>query len=419
MNIRNNPYVENRRCRICGSIQLIKFLDFDRLPLPNGFVSKQDLGKKESIYPLQVVFCNNCALVQLKHIVNSSIMFKNYLYIPSSSNTRIEHFRELAEISKERFHLSSNDLVVDIGSNDGSLLNCFKNLDVGILGVDPAENLVEVARLNGIPTLRAFFSPYIAKKITQKYKKASLALATNVLAHISNLKRFMEAIDILLDRDGIFICQFPYLLDLVQKNQFDTIYHEHLSYFSLKPLLILTQDTNLEIFDVERNELDGGSIRVLWKKRQNIEEKVKTRKINNILREEKEYGLYDVTIFDQFSKNIKSLKSETRNTLFELKKKGKTIVGYGAAAKGNIFLNYFGIDNKILDYIVDSTPYKQGLFTPGTKIPIYNESKIYDTRPDYILILAWNFKDEIMLKNKRYKDMGGKFILAIPNLQII
>ena len=406
-------------CRICHASNLYDFLILGDLPIPNGFVKKVDLNKEEERYPLVVTFCQDCNLVQLRYIVDPKIMFDNYLYIPSSSRTRIEHFKQMVQEVTETLNLDESSFAVDIGSNDGSLLNCFKNLGIPVLGVDPAKNLVKVAELNGIETVCGYYDSVLAKKILEKHCRASVIFATNVVAHIGNLYNFFKAVDILLDKKGIFVCQFPYILDLIEQNQFDTIYHEHLSYFGLKPLLKLAEKLPIEIYKVKRNSLDGGSVRVYWKKKNNYSFKIEQAEINKLLKLEKQKGLYNKKTYDEFAKRIKKLKLATRQKLKALKKVKKSIVGYGAAAKGNILLNYFGIGTKILDYVVDSTPYKQGLYMSGTHIPIFDESRIYQTHPDYILILAWNFKDEIMSKNKRFKDEGGKFIVPVPQFHIV
>jgi SAM-dependent methyltransferase len=407
------------KCRVCGAKDFYDFLDLGTIPIPNGFLSKEDLTKKEEKYPLVVTICANCHLVQLRHNVNPKIMFSNYLYIPSASKTRINNFRELSKAVKKKILLDDKSLVVDIGSNDGSLLNYFKNFGVQVLGVDPAKNLVTVAKLNGIPTVHSFFMQTIAKRIVKKHKKASVMLATNVVAHVNNLHDFFKAINILLSDDGVFVCQFPYLLDLIEKNQFDTIYHEHLSYFSLKPLMKLASIHDLDIFDIEKMDLDGGSVRVYWKKKKNKKWSINQKRINKLLHEENNAGLYDKKTYDKFAKRIKKLKSEVKKELLILKKRNSKIVGYGAAAKGNILLNYFEVGSDILDYIVDSTPYKQGLYTPGTHIPIFEENKIETTKPEYLLLLAWNFKDEIIQKSELHKKRGGRFIVTVPSLQII
>ncbi len=414
-----NSLTKIKNCRICESAELFDVIDLGNQPIPNGFLSKKELLKKEQKYPLVVCFCNNCSLLQLRYLVNPEVMFKNYLYIPSSSKTRVEHFRKLAESIKSIVKLNDKSLVIDIGSNDGSLLVCFKNMGTRILGIDPAENLVKVAILNGIETVEGYFDSKLALKIAKKYGKAKTILSTNTIAHIPNLHGVLKGASILAEKEGIFVMQFPYVLDLLEKNLFDTIYHEHLSYFSLKSLLKLAEGSDLEIFDIQRNDLDGGAIRVFWKKREGITNEINKKNIYKILKEEEKYGLYKKETYSKFANKVKALKIATLKKFNYLKKNKKQIVGYGAAAKANVLLNYFGLDTKTIDYIVDSTPYKQGLFTPGTHVPIYSEEKIYDNIPDYILIFAWNFSREIIKKNTKYKKSGGKFILIEPKLEII
>lgn len=406
-------------CRICGSKDLLDVIDLGKQPIPNGFLKKEGLNKKEAKYPLIVCFCNNCSLMQLKYIVNPNIMFKNYLYIPSASKTRVEHFKKMAEEVIKVGKLKENSLAVDVGSNDGSLLICFKNLNMKTLGIDPAENLVKVAALSGIETFLGYFDSKVAKKVIAKYGRAKAITATNVIAHIPNLQEVIKGGDILLDDDGIFVMHFPYSYDLIEKNLFDTIYHEHLSYFSVKSLLYLAKDSELEIFDIHKSDLDGGSLRVFWKKKKNKKIKTKENVINKFLQKEKKYGLHDISAYNKFAKRVEELREDTIKQLKKIKKSKKQIVGYGAAAKANVLLNYFNIDSKTIDYVVDSTPYKQGLYTPGSHISIYSEDKIYETNPDYVLIFAWNFSKEIMNKNKEYTKNGGKFILIEPKFKIV
>lgn len=411
--------VRIKKCRICGSRDLTDVIDLGKQPIPNGFLKKDALNKKEPKYPLSVCFCNNCSLMQLKYLVNPQIMFKNYLYIPSASKTRVEYFKKMAEEVIDVGKLKENSLVIDVGSNDGSLLICFKNLGMNILGIDPAENLVKVANLNGVETVLGYFDSKLAKKVAKEYGKAKAITATNVIAHIPNLHEVIKGGEVLLEGEGIFVMHFPYSLDLLKHNLFDTIYHEHLSYFSIKSLLYLAKDSGLEIFDIHKSDLDGGSLRVFWKKRSNKKIKVKKDVIKRLILEEKRYGLHEIKAYKEFAKRVESLKKDTVLKLKKLKKEKRNIVGYGAAAKANVLLNYFNIENKIIDYIVDSTPYKQGLYTPGSHIPIYAEDKIYETNPDYVLIFAWNFSKEIMEKNKEYKKRGGKFIFVEPTVEIV
>jgi len=403
-------------CRICNSKDLIDVLDLGKQPIPNGFLSEKDLKKKEKRYPLAVVFCKNCSLMQLKYLINPEVMFKNYLYIPSASKTRVEYFKKMAEQVIEVGKLKEGDLVVDVGSNDGSLLICFRNLGMKILGIDPAENLATVAALNGVYTEVGYFDSQFAKKVVKKYRNAKAITATNVIAHIQNLHEVLKGGDILLDDKGIFVMHFPYSMDLIRDNLFDTIYHEHLSYFSIKSLLKLAEESNLEIFDIKKSDLDGGSLRVFWKKKTYKGLKVNTKEIEKLLKEEERFGLHTTRAYKEFAERVKRLKEDSLRELKKIKAKNKSIVGYGAAAKANVLLNYVGIDNKLVDYVVDSTPYKQGLFAPGSHIPIFPEDKIYETNPDYVLIFAWNFSKEIMGKNKGYK---GKFIVLVPNFKIL
>lgn len=399
------------KCRICKSKDLVDVIDLTDQPIPNGFLTQEQLKEKEEKYPLAVCFCNNCSLMQLRYLVNAKVMFDNYLYIPSASKTRIEHFKGLAEEIKELTKFNEKSLIVDVGSNDGSMLIQFKNMGAKTLGIDPAENLVKVAALSGIETVNSYFDSKVAAKISKEYGKAKAILATNVIAHIHTLYEVIKGGEILLEDDGVFLMQFPYSLDLIEKNLFDTIYHEHLSYFSVKSLLVLAEKSKLEIFNIEKSELDGGSLKVYWKKKTDKKRKINSGAIKKILKEEEDFGLYDIKTYERFAKKVEKLKTEVVKKLKELKKKNKTIVGYGAAAKANVLLNYFGIDKKTVDYLVDSTPYKQGRFTPGSHIPIYSEDKIYETNPDYVIIFAWNFAKEIMDKNKKFKNNGGRFIM--------
>lgn len=408
-----------KKCRICGSIKLLDVIDLGKQPIPNGFLKTDELRQKERKYALSVCFCPNCSLMQLKYLVNPKIMFGNYLYIPSASKTRVRYFEQMAEEVVNVGKLKKNSLVIDVGSNDGSLLVCFKNIGMKILGIDPAENLVKIANLNGVETILGYFNSTLAKQTTKKYGKAKAITATNVIAHIPNPHEVIKGGEILLDDDGIFAMHFPYSLDLLKKNLFDTIYHEHLFYFNVKSLLYLAKNSGLEIFDIRKSDLDGGSLRVFWKKNKNKNIEVKEKVINRLLEEEIEFGLHKIKAYVEFAKRIKELKINTVKKLKKLKQSNRTIAGYGAAAKANVLLNYFGIDSKTIDYIVDSTPYKQGLYTPGSHIPIYSEDKIYKTNPDYVLIFAWNFSKEIIEKNKKYKKNGGKFILVEPDFKII
>jgi SAM-dependent methyltransferase len=355
--------------------------------------------------------------MQLSHVVSPNIMFGDYVYIPSTSKTLINHFAELANKTVEKFNLPEGSLVVDIGSNDGTLLKFFKIHKVKVLGIEPATNIAKLAEASGIETINDFFGQRTALKVVDDKGKAKVITGTNVFAHVNDLDDFLKGIDILLEDNGIFIIEVPYLPDLLEKIEFDTIYHEHLSYFSIKPLATLFEKFKMEIFDVERIGIHGGSIRV-FVKRASAPGPV-SESVTNLLALEQERGLDSIETYLTFATEVASIKERLIELLKRLKSEGKRIVGYGAAAKGNILLNYCKIGTDILDYIVDNIPYKQGRYTPGMHIPVVPEERITQDRPDYALILAWNFAKEIMAKQQKYRELGGQFILPIPNPQII
>ncbi|MDO8487500.1 MAG: class I SAM-dependent methyltransferase [Candidatus Curtissbacteria bacterium] len=411
-------YRDVEKCRICHSRRLFKFLDLGSMPIPNGFLERDKLKTSEQKFELACLFCEDCCLVQLSIVVNPALMFKNYVYIPSMAKVMMNNFGNLAFQIYKEFKLNKSSLVVDIGSNDGSLLTFFKNFEVKVLGIDPAKNLAKLAEMKGIPTEVKFFNARNAKQIVKKYGKADVITATNVIAHIDNLHQVFEGVASLLAKDGVFVTEFPYLVDLIKKNEFDTIYHEHLSYFSLKPWIKLISLYGFEIIGVQRLLIHGGSIRLIHRKKSRKSNKA-LNTVKYLLSVEENQGLYSTKALIDFARRIENLKVELMELLTDLKKKRKKIIGYGAAAKGNVLTNYFGIGTNILDYIVDSTPYKQGLFTPGVHIPVYGESRIAKDRPDYILILAWNFADEIIEKEREFKKNGGKFIIPIPKIKIV
>src|SRR3989344_5150638 len=414
----NKPVRFLKKCRICGSQRLFKFLNLGQMPIPNGFLKREDLDKLEKKYELSCLYCEDCGLVQLSNMVNPDLMFKNYVYVPSESKTMMSNFRSLSHQIFSNSKLGNNSLVVDIGSNDGSLLSFFKNYGTKVLGVDPAENLAKIAEMKGIPTEIRMFDLKNASLIKKKYGPADVICATNVVAHVNNLHNFFEGISHLLSKNGVFVTEFPYLLELIRGTEFDTIYHEHLSYFSLKPWITLVESYGFEIVNVQKLLIHGGSIRLTHKK-EGKRNRIAEHMVKNMISVEEKYGIYIKKTLSAFSYRVDTLKIELMNLLRHLKRKRKKIVGYGAAAKGNILTNYFNIGPKILDYIVDSTPYKQGLFTPGKHIPVYRENRLAIDKPDYALILAWNFADEIIEKEKTFRKLGGKFIIPIPKLRIV
>lgn len=412
----NSDKYQTPQCRICGNPKMHPFLSLGSMPIPNGFLTKDELKKPEPKYPLGVYVCESCWLVQLTHVIPAEIMFRNYLYIPSTSTTMMAHFKAMAEETITAYDVKQSDLVIDIGSNDGTLLSFFKNREIRVLGIDPASNLATVARLKGIDTIDDFFSRQLAKQVVKKYGKAKVITATNVVAHIDNLHDACEGVATVLDRSGVFICQFPYLVDLLDKNEFDTIYHEHLSYFAIRPLVTLFKQHGLKIIDVKRTTVHGGSVTV-YVAHENSSYKP-TKAVRDFVDSEKLKKLDRRSTYDDFARRVKTIKRDLVTYLKRLKKKKKRIIGYGASAKGNVLLNYCQIGPDLLDYIADSISYKQGRYTPGTHIPIYSESRLEKDTPDYALLMAWNFVDEILAKQINYRERGGQFIITIPYLRI-
>lgn len=407
----------NKYCRTCKKTNFVKILDFGLMPLANAFLKKRELSSQEKKYPLRVYFCKHCHLVQLKDIVSPKILFKNYVYVSSTSSVFIKHFEDFASHAQKLFSLTTNSLVVDIGSNDGILLKPFQRLGMKVLGIEPARNIARVASKNGIETIIAFFSRLLAKKLANKYGKVDLVTATNVFAHINDLDEVITGTNFMLSDNGIFMLEVPYLVDFLQNNLFDTVYHEHLSYFSLTPLTILFKRFKMNIIRVDRISTHGGSIRVftarvgsIWKIDKSVPE---------LQQLEKKLKLGNTSLYTNFAKRVSTNKRTLRQLLTHLKQKGERIVGYGAPAKGNTLLNYFKISAKVLDYIVDDSPNKQGLYTPGTHIKVYPPKHLYEDKPDYVLVLAWNFAESIIGYHAQLKNIGVRFIIPVPTPKII
>ena len=408
MILKNKNEIE---CRVCNSRNMFKFLSLGPTPLANKFIKKEHLNEEEIYYPLDAYFCEECFFVQIGYVVNPKVLFENYIYVSSTSETLKKQFKEFADDLKSR--IKKNSFIVEIASNDGTLLKNFKSYK--ILGIEPASNIAKIAIAGGIPTLNRFFNIETAKDIVKKYGKADAIIGTNIFAHISNLNEFIEAVKILLDKDGFAVFESPYLADLMEKMEFDTIYHEHIYYLAIKPLISLFKKHSMELFDVKRTKMHGGSIRFYVTKGKFKKEK----RVSDLVSLEEKLELGKRKAYEDFSSKALKLKVKLNDLLGKLKMSGKTIAGYGAPAKGNTLLNYTGVGNEILDYIVDKSPLKQGLYTPGKRIPIFSPDAILKKRPDYILILAWNFADEIMRQERAYKEKGGRFIIPIPEPKII
>lgn len=402
-------------CRLCGSTDLVQVLSFGETPLANAYLSSADLGKPELFAPLVVNACNACKLVQLRDVVDPKVLFSNYLYVSGTSPVFVAHFAEYAKTVAERFALTKDSFVVDVGSNDGVLLSHFKKLGMKILGIDPAENIAAEARKNGIPTQATFFTPKTARDIAAEHGKASIITANNVFTHTDDVVGFVESVKELLRPEGVFIFENQYLKDLIEENLFDMIYHEHLCYYHLTPLVPFFKRRGLRIFDVEHVPTHGGSIRV-YVGRENGPHKT-SGKVQNIL--DGESALNTVSTYHSFAKRIDAIGKKLHSLLGEFHRQGKRIVGYGAPAKATTLCYALGVDGGMLEYIVDDAPMKQGLHMPGTHIPIRAPDTLYTDTPGVCLILAWNFADSIVKNHQPFIENGGVFIVPVPEPRIL
>ena len=412
-----SKYHKKNECRICSSNNLELILDLGKQPPSNAFIKKENLEKHEDKFPLRLYLCKECYLLQLLDIVDKGILFKEYLYMTSASKPIVNHFEKYAyDVYEEFLKQSKNPLVIEIGSNDGTLLKEFKKLGAMVLGIEPAKNIAKIANDAGITTENSFLNHHIVKKKSLE-KKASVIVGNNVFGHIDDLKEFMKCVKMLSKEKGVFIFEVPYLLNLIQKLEFDTVYHEHLSYFSLIPLIRLMDEFNLEIFDVKKQKVHGGTIRVFVSKKRNFK---KTTNFEKMIKFEKDFRINEIQTYQKFSENVKELKNKLQNKLLKFKKEGKIIFGYGAPAKGNVLLNYCNIGTKFLDYIIDTTPLKQGLYTPGMHIPVKSDKENIEKPSQQIaLLLAWNYEEAIINKEKLFLKNGGKFLIPIPTPKTI
>lgn len=403
-------------CHICQNKKLRKFLSLGPIPLANSFLQQDELSVPEPYYPLDVCFCSNCGLVQLAQVIAPEILFKDYAYLTGTSEPMKAHFARLAENTIQRFSLPRGSLVLDIGSNDGTLLENFQRHNMRVLGIEPAANVAKLASSRGIETLDNFFDESLAHKICLEKGQPRVILATNVLAHVADLEGFLCGVNHLLASDGVFVIEVPYLVNTLERLEFDTIYHEHLRYFAVRPLITLFGRFGLNIIDVEHLDVHGGSLRISVQKSMGLP---LSSSVVKFLELEQEAKLDSLQTYEKFAEAVSVVKEELLALLKHLKAEGARIVGYGAPAKGNILLNYCKIGTDILDYISDTTPFKQGRYTPGMHIPVFPESHFHEFPPDYALLLAWNYADEILQKEHEYRQAGGKFIVPIPMPRII
>lgn len=407
---------KKNECRVCQKNNLTKVLTFGPTPLANAFLNKDQINKEEYFFPLDVYFCEDCGFLGLGHIVNSEVLFGDYVYVSSTSKVFVKHFNDFAKHTYNKLKLTKRSLVIDIGSNDGVLLKPFKEIGTRVLGIEPAEHIAQMAKKEGINTIPEYFSVDLAKRIVKKYGNANVVTATNVFAHIDDLDDVIKGLKILLEKDGVFIIEAPYLVDFIKKRYFDLVYHEHMSYWAIDSLSKLFDRFDMEVFHVEKVPVHGGTVRVYVQKKES-KRKIE-HSVSKFLKLENKNGLREKKTYLEYSEKIQENKLKLTSMLSKLKANGKTIAAYGAPAKGNTLLNYFSIGNDILDFVVDDSPLKQNLYTPGKHIPIVSSKELYKRKPDYLLILAWNFANPIMETHKEYKKQGGKFIVPVPKPKI-
>jgi SAM-dependent methyltransferase len=406
-----------QRCRLCGNGLRHTFADLGMSPLCESFLAAGQLDAMEAFFPLHVQVCDNCFLVQLREYVSPEHIFSEYAYFSSYSTSWVAHAKAYCEMIKRRLGLGADSLVVELASNDGYLLQHFLPLGVPVLGVEPAANVAKAAIDKGVPTRVAFFGAALAEKLIAEGLRADLIVGNNVLAQVPDLNDFVDGARRLLKPEGVITFEFPHLQRLVEGNQFDTIYHEHFSYFSLVTIEKLAARHGLKLVDVEELRTHGGSIRVYLMHQASPRQP--TKAVADMLARERDLGFLDIATYAAFSDQVKRTKRKLLAFLIKAKDEGKAICGYGAPGKGNTLLNYCGIGTDFLDFTVDRNPYKHGRYTPGMHIPIYDVGAIDEAKPDYILILPWNLRDEIVHQMRHVADWGGKFVVPIPRVELI
>ena len=411
--------MNDKHCRFCQSCLNHTFVDLGMSPLSNGFLKSEQLNKAEKFYPLHAYVCEKCLLVQLEEFESPDHIFANdYAYFSSYSESWLNHAKQYTDLMISRFQFNQSSRVIEIASNDGYLLQFFQAQSIPVLGIEPATNVAQVAIEKGVDTLVKFFGVETAQELVGQGKKADLLLGNNVLAHVPNINDFVAGMKIVLKPEGIITMEFPHLLRLIEQSQFDTIYHEHFSYLSFVTVEKIFAHHGLTLFDVEELPTHGGSLRIYAKHSENNKIKIDQR-VEELKEVEKRKELGNLETYLNFSRKVQETKRKLLSFLIQVKMDGKTVVGYGAAAKGNTLLNYCGIRTDFIDYTCDRSPHKQGKFLPGTHIPIYSPDKIAETKPDYVLILPWNLKEEITQQLSNVREWGGKFVVPIPEVEIL
>lgn len=401
-------------CRSCVSQQVSSIFSFGHIPLANRLLQAQELALSEPRVNLEIVLCCHCGLVQLKDIIEPEVLFDEYHYFSSNSDDMIQSAAKL--VAQNLKDLPKNAKIIEIASNDGYLLQHYLNKDVAILGIEPAKNIAKFAQAKGIPTLCEYFGLSLAQKIVSEQGGADIIHANNVMAHVPNINDFAAGIKTLLKPEGTAIIEVPYLVDLINHIEFDTIYHEHIYYFSVTALNYLFTKHQLLITDVEKIPLHGGSLRLYVK---HASGHTSSNNVKKFLENETAIGITQSEFYKDFSTRINALKEKLVALLQQLKAQGKKIAAYGASAKGTTLLNFFNIDNSLIDFVVDRSPHKQGFYTPGTHLPIYATDLLLKQEVDYALLLTWNFADEILKQQHDFRTGGGKFIIPIPNVEVV
>ena len=405
-------------CRFCQAVLARTFVDLGRAPLSNAFLAADRLRAMEPHYPLHAYVCEKCLLVQLEEFQTAETIFGDYLYFSSFSDLWLRHAEEYAERMTTELRLGAASLVIEVASNDGYLLQYFRQRGISVLGIEPAANVAKVAEAIGVPTDIAFFGADTAWRLVRTGKAADLICANNVLAHVPDLNDFVAGLKILLKPTGTITVEFPHLHRLIAERQFDTIYHEHFSYFSLLVVDKVFARHGLTAFDVDILETHGGSLRI---HAGHVEDRTRQRtgRFYAVLADERAAGLADLATYDRFAETVVDVKCQVLSFLIAARREGKLVAGYGAPAKGNTLLNYCGVGPELIAFTVDRSPHKQGRFLPGVQIPIHAPERIFETRPDYVLILPWNIKSEIIEQMHGVRDWGGRFVVAIPNVQVL